>query len=479
MPARSTTAPPNEVSPARVEALQILCRVEEDQAFADLALDAALERARLPRRDRALATELVYGTLRWQRRLDWILAPHSRRPLDRLDPRVRNLLRLTAYQLQFLQRVPDWAAVNDAVTLARHLPATGTRAGARPSLRKPGVADRPGGAPVGNPAPFVNAVLRSLTRQGGALPPLPQDPLEAVATRLAFPSWLARRWAERLGLDEAERLMTALDERPPVTVRVNLLRCAREALAERLAEEEEVASRPTVYAPDGLVLDRPGHLSLFRSFSEGWFTVQDEASMLVGYLLDPQPGETVADLCAAPGTKTTHLAQLMKNSGRLVAVDPHPARLRLVARAAERLGTRIVETHAGTAEVVAAKQTERFDRVLVDAPCSNLGVLRRNPDAKWRRVEADLLRLQGRQRAILEAGATMVRPGGALVYATCSLEPEENEAVVEPFLARRQEWILDPPAAFPIPLSPPGMLRCLPHRHGTDGFTAFLLRRQK
>ncbi|MEK7709517.1 MAG: transcription antitermination factor NusB, partial [candidate division NC10 bacterium] len=173
------------VSPARVEALRILCRVEEDQAFADLALEAALERAKLPARDRALTTEIVYGTLRWQRRLDWILAPHSRRRLDRLDPWVRNLLRLTAYQLQFLSKVPAYAAVNDAVALAKR------RA-------------------HGEAAPFINAVLRSLTRSGGTLPPFLDDPVEATATRLAFPSWLARRWARRRGLDEAARRLTAL-----------------------------------------------------------------------------------------------------------------------------------------------------------------------------------------------------------------------------------------------------------------------------
>lgn len=453
------------ISPARLEALRVLSRVEEDRAFADLALDAALERAKLSPRDRALTTELVYGTLRWQRRLDWIFSPHSRRSLERLDPWVRNLLRLTTYQLQFLHKVPAWAAVNDAVALARRRGATGGRKPGRPSLR--------------DAAPFVNAVLRSLTRSGGSLPPLPPDPLEAAATRLAFPSWLAKRWVERFGLDEAERLMTALDERPPVTLRVNLLRCSREALSARLAQEEQVVSWPTSYAPDGLVLENSGPVSRFKSFKEGWFTVQDEASMLVGRLLDPKPGEAVADLCAAPGTKTMHLAQLMQNSGRLVAIDPQAARLRLVARSAARLGIRIMEAHGGSAELLAPKFKERFDRVLVDAPCSNLGVLRRNPDAKWRRSEADLPRLQARQRVILEAGASMVRQGGRLVYATCSLEREENEGVVEPFLARHPEWGPDPPGSFPIPLDPPGVLRCLPHRHGTDGFTAFPLRRQK
>lgn len=442
------------VSPARVEALRILCRVEEDQAFADLALEAALERAKLPARDRALTTELVYGTLRWQRRLDWILAPHSRRRLDRLDPWVRTLLRLTAYQLQFLYKVPAFAAVNEAVAIAKR------RA-------------------HGEAAPFVNAVLRSLTRSGGNLPPFPEDPVEAAATRLAFPSWLARRWATRLGLDEAERLMTALDERPKITVRANLLKCTRAQLAQRLVQEEEVACSATILAPEGLALEEPGPAFKFKAFKEGWFTFQDEASILIGHLLGPKPGETVADVCAAPGTKTTHLAALMQNSGKVVAMDPHAARLKLVAQSAARLGVTIVECLAGSAEALSARFAMSFDRVLVDAPCANLGVLRRNPDVKWRRTEADLTRVAERQRAILAAAASMCRPGGTLVYATCSLEPEENEGVVLPFVETHPDWRLDPPteAEFPVPFDPPGVLRCLPHRHGTDGFTAFRLRR--
>jgi 16S rRNA (cytosine967-C5)-methyltransferase len=442
----------NAASSARGAALGILCRVEEDQAFADLTLEAALERAILPPRDRALATELVYGTLRWQRRLDWILAPHSRRRFDRLDPWVRNLLRLTAYQLQFLDKVPAWAAVNEAVALAKR-------------------------QAHGESASFVNAVLRSLSRSGGTLPPFPDDPVEALATRLAFPSWLARRWTARLGLDEAERLMTALDERPAVTARVNLLKCSREALAQRLSEEEDVACSTTDFAPEGLVPESPGPAFRFKAFKEGWFTLQDEGSMLIGHLLAPKPGETVADVCAAPGTKTTHLAALMENKGKVIAMDPHRARLSLVAKAAARLGVGIVECHTGSAETLAPKFKDAFDRVLVDAPCSNLGVLRRNPDVKWRRTEAELPRLAERQRAILEASALMCRRGGTLVYATCSLEPEENEAVVFPLLETHPEWRLDPPPTFPIPLEPPGVLRCLPHRHGTDGFTAFRLRR--
>jgi 16S rRNA (cytosine967-C5)-methyltransferase len=453
MTARSTPLPRRAVSPARLQALGILCRVEEDQAFAGLALEAALERAKLSPRDRALTTELVYGTLRWRRRLDWILAPHSRRRLERLDPWILNLLRLTVYQLQFLYKVPAWAAVNEAVALAKR--------------REHGKA-----------APFVNAVLRSLTASGGALPPLPDDPLEATATRLAFPSWLARRWTDRLGPDQAERLMLALDERPPVTLRVNVLRCSRATLSLRLDREHGLEAQPTAFAPDGLALDDAGPIARSKAFREGWFTIQDEASMLVGHLLAPKPGETVADVCAAPGTKTTHLAALMENSGKVVAIDPHSARLRLVARSAARLGVRIVECHGGRAEELSPTFKDRFDRVLVDAPCSNLGVLRRKPDLKWRRLEADLPRLRERQRLILEAAAAMCRPGGILVYATCSLEPEENEEVVFPFLEAHPEWSPAPPETFPIPPEPPGVLRCLPHRHGGDGFTAFRLARR-
>jgi 16S rRNA (cytosine967-C5)-methyltransferase len=273
--------------------------------------------------------------------------------------------------------------------------------------------------------------------------------------------------------------MTALDERPEVTIRANLLKCTRAQLAQRLVKEEEVACSATPFAPEGLALEQPGPAFRFKAFKEGWFTVQDEASILVGHLLAPKLGETVADVCAAPGTKTTHLAALMQNSGKVVAMDPNAARLKLVAQSAVRLGITIVECHGGSAEALAPRFKDRFDRVLVDAPCSNLGVLRRNPDVKWRRTEADLPRLAERQRAILDAAASMCRPGGTLVYATCSLEPEENDGIVLPFLEAHPEWRLDPPAEaeFPIPFEPPGVLRCLPHKHGTDGFTAFRLKR--
>jgi 16S rRNA (cytosine967-C5)-methyltransferase len=444
---------PAAPSPARAAAARVLERVAADQAFADLALDAELTRRRLSPRDGALATELVYGTLRWQRYLDWILAPHARRPLPALDPRPLALLRLTAYQLVFLERVPPFAAVNDAVSLAR-------------------VRARPG------TAEFVNAVLRAFARRGPRErePAPPADPVEALAVRCSFPTWLAARWVARDGAAEAAALMRAMNERPPLTLRTNTLRTTREALAARLRAEERLETTPARFAPEGLHVGHGGRPGAWRAFADGACVVQDEASMLVARLLAPAAGDTVADVCAAPGTKTTHLGQLMENRGRIVAFDPRPDRLVLVVEGARRLGVGIVDTEGGSVEALAPRFAEACDGVLVDAPCSNLGVLRRNPEVKWRRAPEDLPAAAARQREILAAAATMVRPGGRLVYATCSLEPEENDEVVAAFLLARPDFVRDPPAEFPLALDG-GVLRCRPDRHGTDGFTAVRLRR--
>ena len=439
------------VSQSRYEALRILVRVEQDRAFADIVLEHALAHARLEPRDAALCTELVYGTLRWRRHLDWRLAPHLKRPLEKLDPWVRSLLRLTAYQLFFLDRVPRWAAVDEAVSLAKL------------KSRRPG------------PPEFVNAVLRSLTRATGAPPP-PASPVEAAAVRCSFPDWIAARWLDRYGAAEAEALMVASNDRPPTTLRANALRTTREALGARVRDEELASTHLTELAPEGLIVDH-GAAGRWAAFADGWCTVQDEASMLVARLLDPRPGELVGDVCAAPGTKATHLAELMGNRGRIVAMDPQAARLKLVSKAAARLGIGIIETHVGSAASLAGRWRGRCDAVLVDAPCSNLGVLRRNPDVKWRRGPDDLLRLQAKQQTIVAAAASMVKPGGRLVYATCSLEPEENEEVIASLPGHGSEWQPDTSASFPVPSDAEGFVRLLPHRHGTDGFTAIRLRR--
>ena len=440
---------------ARGVALEILVRVEGEGAYADRLLDHVPDRRHLAVRDRALATELTLGTLRWQRLLDWHLARVSHRPLETLDVWVRVLLRLSAYQLAFLDRVPAWAVVSEAVELAKRR--------------------RPRGA-----ADLVNGVLRALAARPRPWPePAADDPTEALAIRTSQPTWLLRRWIDRYGEVEGETLARAMNERPPLTVRINTLKATAAQVTLALARAGTTAT-PCRAAPDGLVLEGAGDPRALAPLRTGWCTVQDEAAIMVGHLVAPEPGETVADVCAAPGTKTTHLAQLMENRGRVLAADPHAGRLGLLAAACARLGATIVETRRARVDDLARDTGPVCDRVLVDAPCSNLGVLRRNPDGKWRRREADLGPLAAGQLAILEAAAGLVRPGGVLVYATCSLEPEENEAVVEAFRRRRPEFVGDPaPARVPPScLAAPAVLRMLPHRHGSDGFTGFRLRRR-
>jgi 16S rRNA (cytosine967-C5)-methyltransferase len=455
LPAAATRARPGS---AREVALEILRRVEHDLAYPDPLLDRLPARAGLDARDRGLVTELVYGTLRWQRWLDWHLGRVSRRPVGELPGWLRALLRASAYQLAFLDRIPARAVVHEAVELAKR-------------RRRLGV-------PL-----FVNAVLRALA--GGPRPwpePSPtevEDRVERLALLTSHPTWVVGRWVDRYGEAEAETLARALNERPPFTLRVNTLRTTREALAEALRRGGARVA-PGRWTPDGLAVEEAGDPRELAPLRAGWCAVQDEAAMLVGHVLDPQPGETVAEIGAAPGTKTTHLAQLMGNRGRILAIDRQPARLARLQAACRQMGVRIVEAHGGGVEALAPSVGAVADRVLVDAPCSNLGVLRRNPDGKWRRQPADLPALARAQGAMLDAAAGLVRPGGVLVYATCSLEPEENEEAVSRLRARRPEFVPDPlPAVIPPPCrEAPDRLRTLPHRHGTDGFTAHRLRRR-
>jgi 16S rRNA (cytosine967-C5)-methyltransferase len=442
-------------SSARGVDLKIPLRVEVRDAYADRLLETLPDRAGLDPRDRALATELVLGTLRWRGRIDWALARVSRRPLDELTPWVRALLRLTAYQLGFLDRVPPWAAVHEAVELAKR-------------RRAPGAAA------------YLNGVLRALAAEPRPWPvPTADDPAEALALRASQPPWLVRRWWARYGPAEAGALALAMSAAPPLCVRVNTLRAPAVAAAEAL-RRAGVDVTATRFAPEGLWLERAGDLRELASLRDGSVTVQDEAAIVVGHALGPLPGETVADVCAAPGTKTTHLAALMANRGRIVAADPHAGRLGLVRAACARLGATIVEPRLADARALLEALGPACDRVLVDAPCSNLGVLRRNPDAKWRRRPDDFVALAATQAAILDAAGEVVRPGGVLVYATCSLEPEENEAVVAGFRARRPDFLPDalPPAVPAACRAAPDVLRMTPHHHGSDGFTAHRLRRR-
>ena len=444
---------------ARALALRVLQRVEESGAYADLALHAALTRSQLDARDRAFATELVYGTLRWRGRLDFLLAQVTGRPLARLEHHIVQVLRLGAYQLVFCDRVPDAAAVSESVRLAHD-------------------------AGAGRAAGLVNAALRRLARERNAiaLPTLAEDPVAHLMHALSFPRWIAERWIAAFGAQEAAALADASNATPPRTLRANRRRIGRDALLAELRERFPLASACR-FAPVGVTVGRRGDPADDPAFQEGRMTVQDEASQLVVELLDPQPGERVLDACAAPGAKATAIAERVGDAGQVVALDRNERRLGLVARDAARLGLdnlRVLRADA-TAVEIEGIDGMRFDRILVDAPCSGLGALRRNPDARWRVQPDAIAQLAAVQGAILGAVAKRLKPGGTLVYSTCTLCPEENDDVVNGLLAsvpelRRASAATIPPSLRAL-VGPDAVLRCWPQHHDTDGFFAARIER--
>ena len=436
---------------AREVALEVLHRVDADRAWSGPALRAALNRADLAPADEALATELVYGTLRHRAQVDWALGQALHRRLDTLPPRIRDVLRLGAYQLAFLSRVPARAACDETVELARRVGHRGT-------------------------VSLVNAVMRRLAASPPAWPAA-ADTADAIAVRWSHPEWLVARWLARLGPDETRALCAADNETPPSWVRLNTLRGAIPALDARVRALglETVASERL---PEARRITAGPAEARDRAHAEGLVLPQDLGSMLVARLVAPRPGETVIDACAAPGGKTTHLAALMENRGRVLAFDILPQKLETVTRQCARLGVTCVETGVLDAATLGARYPAAADRVLVDAPCSGLGVLRRRPEIRWRVRAEDLAALAERQRRLLQGAAAAVRPGGRLVYSVCTIEPEEGPEVVAGFLAASPEFAPAPIEDWPFAApGAPGTAFLYPHRAGTDGFFVAALRR--
>ncbi len=447
-----------EPTSVRRLASDILLRVERRQAYADVLLDQTLKTANLSERDRALLTELTYGTLRWRGNLDARLSQQLSRPLTDTDIFIRNLLRVTVYQLLFLDKIPDYAAVNEAVDLAK------SHSGSRT-------------------AGFVNGVLRNLLRRkdntkGEATL---EDSSAALAAKLSHPEWLVQRWVEEFGPSEACALMRANNQRAPLVLRVNRLKCSRDQLCARLAELGVVA-RASQWSSEGIVLESAGNVTSLPGFAEGLFQIQGESSQLIAYLLAPEPQERILDACAAPGGKTCHIAELMNDSGMVVALD---ASVRGVAKIRENAGRLYLQSIEAAQADVTNGLSDRlclpYDRVLVDAPCSGLGTLRAHPEIKWRRQESDIERLSRLQMKILHCVVRYLKPGGTLVYSTCTLTREENDAIVESFLARHREFELEDAARY-LPEAARQMVRgdyfqALPQRDDTDGFFAARLRK--
>lgn len=439
------------ISPARSVAFEILRRVETEEAYASVLI-ATLPDSSLSREDRALAHEITLGVLRWQHLLDYFIERYAARPVRRLDVPVVIALRMGLYQLRYLARVPDSAAVNESVNLVK-------QSGGRSA------------------SGFVNAVLRKAARNAGDEAGAGiEDPVDRTSVEVSHPAWMLRRWSAQLGEAEARSLAISNNEAPKVAFRVNTLLAAQdEALADLKAHGVE--ARPSEFVPNAFVVER-GAPAIARAAKRGLIYVQDEASQLVSLLLDPRPGERILDLCAAPGSKSSHIAALTQNEAWIVACDAHTHRLAILVGTCKRLGVHSIDAVAmnATRALPLAEDAPKFDRVLVDAPCSGTGTLRRNPEIKWRLEPDDIARLATVQLNLLSAGAAMLKTGGRLVYSTCSLELEENEEVISRFLERDTHFSVAEPNAVEM-LTPEGFVRTLPHRHGMDGFFATVLER--
>jgi 16S rRNA (cytosine967-C5)-methyltransferase len=447
------------IAPARVAAYDVLRAVSSGRL--DLPDALARARARLPdERDRALAGEIAAGTLRWQGACDAIIEAFTKRPVSRLDAEVLDILRLTAFQLLHLDRIPASAAVNDAVAL------TG----------KVGKKSASG---------LVNAVLRRMSRERDRLP-LPPRPEtdekgggEYLATTLSHPEWLVAKWLDRYGFEDTEKWALFDNEPAPLTLRANTLRLSRDELAERL-KAFGVDTEPTRFASSGLSV-RGGNPLLAPIAGDGLFLVQDESSQLVAELTTAAPGERILDACASPGGKTMAMAAAMGDRGLIVATDLRGRRVDLLKRTINTLGAGCVRVARADVSVV-LPFAPVFDCVLLDAPCSGLGTLRRDPEIRWRRTQSDLERLATVQSRMLDRVADAVVPGGRIVYATCSSEPEENEDIVNSFLAQRADFTLAP-ERIPSALSPfvttDGYFQTLPFRHSLEAFFGAILVKTK
>lgn len=429
------------ISPARLAALEILLRVEEG-AYASILLNSREEE--LNNLDRSLTHELVMGVLRWQLWLDRLIEHYSGRQVSDLDAAIRIILRIGLYQLRFLSRIPDSAAVNESVNLVK-----------RARLR--------------SAAPFVNAILRRATREPEVDPAAGiEDPVERVAVDTSHPPWLIERWSNSLGREEARRFAKANNEPAPVAFRVVTTRADE---AEVLTQLREAGAEltPSTIARNAWRISGASNV-LSQLVSAGLVYIQDDASQLVSEVLDARAGSRVLDLCAAPGSKTTQIADNADDSALLVAADFHEHRLKTLISTAQAQGLRSIETVTLNGLQPLPFAEASFDRVLVDAPCSGTGTLRRNPEIRWRISPGDIEDLSTRQKQLLQNAARALKPGGRLVYSTCSVEPDENEVVTQAFLEKNRSFEAVELGINPSLVSSLGTARTWPQREGTDGF---------
>jgi len=414
----------------------------------------------LSAKDKTLCNALIFGVLRHRESIDWIIKSFSTAPIEKIKIKPLYLLRLALYQILYLDRIPVFAAINTAVEMGK----------------------KQGGKKT---AGFINAVLRKAAQNHKTVefPDKNKTPAKYISVTYALPLWLAKKWVKSFGLKKTQILCEQINTIPMITGRTNTLKVDRQTLAQHLSKESKQVTL-TDFAYHGLRFSNPKTaVSELETFKNGWLQIQDEAAQIVSQFLDPIPGERILDACAGLGGKTCHIGQLMKNKGQIVALDIEEKKLDSLKLEADRLGLSNIETVSANVTKTSIKDfDDYFDRVLVDAPCTGLGVMQRNPDTKWKRTKHDITRLSGRQKKIINAAANLVKPGGILVYAVCSCEPEENEAVIKAFLSKRKDFSIDKDVdsiTYASLFTAEGFIKTYPEANGMDGFFAARLKRKQ
>lgn len=456
-----------------------LREVHRRGAFADVALDRTLRNSELSELDRRLLTEIVYGSVRRMRSLDFLIDQLAKKPASQQPPDLRTILHIGLYQLQYLTHIPPSAAVNTTVQLTKENGFSGLSSFVNGLLRQytrvtPPTPPYQGGAKSIAYQDDKSNITPPLTKggQGGvnSILKLPENPIERLGIIHSFPDWLIQFWLEQIGETQTEKLCQWFNQSPTIDLRINPLRTTIDEV-ETAFKSQNIAVNRIPYLPQALRLNGSiGAIYNLPGYNEGWWTIQDSSAQLVTHLLDPQPGETIIDACAAPGGKTTHIAELMQDKGTIIACDKTESRLKKLKQNAERMQLKSIEIHTGDSRNF-PNFTNIADRVLLDAPCSGLGTLHRRADARWNHTEKNIEELSILQAQLLANAANFVKPGGKLVYATCTIHPLENENIIESFLTNNPDWQTEPIILdLPIESTAEGWLKVWPQRQQMDGF---------
>jgi 16S rRNA (cytosine967-C5)-methyltransferase len=445
-----------EKSNVRESVVSILEQIEKNQSYSNLLLNNVIKKNQIATKDIGLLTELTYGTLQRKMTLDYYLEPFIKNP-KKLENWVKQLLRMTLYQMLYLDKIPDRAAIHEAVEIAKKRGHKGISG-------------------------MVNGVLRSLQREGIRDMDEIKDEVERLSIETSHPTWLVRRWIEQFGYNKAKEMCEINLTAPMQTARINTNKITREACIKRLSEEGFQVEE-SVVVPEAIKCLK-GNLAHSESFREGLITIQDESSMLVAYALGIEQNETILDACAAPGGKSTHIAEKLEDTGQVISLDLHEHKVKLINENAVRLGLTNIETKAMDSRKVQEEfEGSAFDRILLDAPCSGLGVMRRKPDMKYTKKEEDLNRLQSIQLQLLDSVTPLLKPGGTLVYSTCTIDRSENEEVVTAFLQKHTDFegdlsVIERMPKAIQPLMTDFQLQIFPQDFGSDGFYIASLRKK-